>query len=145
MLVCALSSHTVFGIMSILPDEVWLCIAGDCDGATSNAMASVCQQFRQVFRRNRPFVFIATPARIQSGLFRWLERYVSRSAGGVDGPPMGSLTIVLPVMAHYKEESDRQLEHQAAVGLFSHTLHADRNTSWNSCRRSESQWRPFRI
>jgi hypothetical protein len=80
-----------------LPDDIWLFLAYWCDGTDSKAMACTCQQFRRVFRRGQHIVMVATWARIQSGVFGWLERYVSGHTGGcVDGPPMGSLTIVLP-------------------------------------------------
>ena len=59
---------------------------------------STLQRFRQLFCHSRHLVMVATPTRIQSGMFHWLERCVSGNAGGVDGPPMAALTIVLPDM-----------------------------------------------
>ena len=88
-----------------LSNDVWLCITSYCDGMTSNSIAATCKQFRQVFRRNRQFVLVATPARIQSGMFKWLKRYMVANTGTeVDGPPVGYLTIVLPQMPDYDDD-----------------------------------------
>ena len=81
-----------------LPDDVWLFVAHWCDGADSSAMASTCQQCRRVFRRGQRLLMVATPAHIRSGIFDWL-------ASGVDDPPMGSLTIIVPDMRN--QETNR--------------------------------------
>ena len=99
-----------------IPDDLWLYIARGCDGPDINTMASMCQHFRQLFRRSRPLVMVATPAGIQSGMFHWLEQCISDSAGG--GPPMGALTIVLPDMPDDHQghpESRRQTEFLCAL------------------------------
>ena len=85
--------------------DVWLCIAGHCDGVASNCIAATCKRFRQAFRHYRHFVLVATPARIQLGMFQWLQRYiVANTNADVDGPPVGYLTIVLPKMPDYDDD-----------------------------------------
>ena len=81
---------------------------------TNHTLAAVCRRFRLLMGGLRRCTLIATPGRIDAGMFRWLERYTH--AMGV--PPMTRLyvTFFLPASrSEYQDPLIRAIGHGVAT------------------------------
>ena len=71
-------------------------------GGTDHTLAAVCRRFRRLLGGLRHCTLIATPGRIDAGMFRWLERYTPVAGE----PPMTRLSVTFLLPASHTEYQD---------------------------------------
>jgi hypothetical protein len=101
------------------PDDLFSSIVGLCDGAMRRALANTCRRMRTLINPKRHCRLVASPVRIQSGMFVWLYEYMKHT------PPtgrMGALSINYVVSPPFSEGDLGFFTIVALAGTIFHNL-----------------------